>query len=163
MHRWNQEHFGEKFMPTIEEIIAQRLEAAERALAALEEQRRELLWKITEYRGLLGERNVPRRPGLPLDSILAAEKPYARMTAAQTMEAVLRKSVRPMRIIELAAAAMEGGYGGDDADRDKIVPNFSSTLSRSMKAGGSPFVRGDGRGVIQLKEWTHDHHDKEDA
>jgi hypothetical protein len=122
----------------------------------MEERRKLLLWQVGEYRTLIREANGQAGQALQPDLIPGLDgKPYTKMTAAQTIEAILKAKGSGMRVVDIAAAASKGGYGGEGADPSKVVPNFSSTLSRLMKTDTSPFVRGNERGMIYLREWSN--------
>jgi hypothetical protein len=107
---------------------------------------------VAEYRTLLGECKQAVLHESPIALRAVYQREYSRMTAIQTIHTILRSENRPMKVIELAEAAIKGGYGGSNAPMDKVVPNSSSTISRSLKDLQSIFVRGEERGMIELRE-----------
>lgn len=150
------------------EIVEERLTVAERELAELEERRKLLTWRVREYRELLGQFNQVSSNGLDSkvnaanDSArLPPSVPFTNMSALQTIAEILRKRGTATRIVDLAKLAIAGGYGGGNAHIAKVVPNFSSALSRDMKSGNSRFVKLR-RGIFDLKDRVETRTDKLD-
>lgn len=120
----------------------------------MDEKRKHLVWTVKEYSDLLGQ--CPDGPAIKKTDTTALDPqalPYEKLTAVQTIKAILAANGAPMRVVELAQAASAGGYGGANADPKKVVPNFSSTLSRVMKEESSPFRKGKVKYTFALSEW----------
>ena len=139
-------------MNNILEIITKRLGNVEKELEDVQERLRFLRWTVEEYRILLGESNACEKTQMSKTPHSIYEKPYARLTAIKTIESILCSSGKEMRVIEIAEAAIAGGYGGSEANKRTVVPNFSSAISRSFKNVNTNFLRSQKKGMLSLRQ-----------
>jgi hypothetical protein len=144
-------------MSEIEDQLRADLAKAESDLNTLDDKRKRLAWQVEYLRRTLG--NSDKHPNLHGEAIAKALQStmpsYVDMPAAKVVEAVLRKHGKPMKVAKIVQLAVEGGYKQPNDRPERIVPNFSTILSRDMQKEIPTFQKF-GRGLFGLKEWNVD-------
>jgi hypothetical protein len=139
-------------MKNYEEQLQEDLREARIDLENAERSAEKARWKIEYISGLLGGNLFQPKPQdiFRLDISRITTIGYGGMTTPQVIAHILRESGQPMRIKDMVTAAIKKGYGGPEADPDKVYANFSSILSRAVKDENHPLFRKVEYGVFAL-------------
>lgn len=136
-------------MVKIEQQLRHDLEHAKAELGEVRAQIGELIskeeqleWQVRYIGRLLG---TPQDTNGRVDEVVVAPA----MSGPQVIEAVLRETGKPLRVMDIVQKALAKGYGGPNADQRKVFANFSSYLSRAGKRKDSQFKKV-GRGLFGL-------------
>jgi hypothetical protein len=148
-------------MQDISDILRSDIASFEKKLSELDHQKLMILVQIEYARRLLGEsKEVPREMRDPIVQTSAQGSPYEHSPAHLVVYDILLKEDGPLKLGEIAKRAIGGGYMNGTATLEKVVPNFSSMLSRIVETADGQFIRLS-RGVFDLrgrssKEQIHD-------
>lgn len=137
-------------MKKIEQQLRHDLEHAKSELGEVRAQIGELIskeeqlqWQVRYIGRLLGTSD--ETAGQAVADVVVAPA----MSGPQVIEAVLRETGKPLRVMDIVQKALVKGYGGPNADQRKVFANFSSFLSRAAKRKDAPFKKV-GRGLFGL-------------